>query len=179
MLSHYHKINTFVLFLMIAILLPKSGSHALAQEQKQALGELKIEGHYISELVLCRKDGHIEKFTTPNEELNEIIKLPVGEYRLQEIRLRGGYSYSSQRTSLYTKSNWVTVTESKPVVFEVGAPLKQTVKIERQGSILVFNYELTGIGGETYTGASSRSKRPTFRVFKGDKEVAAGEFEFG
>jgi hypothetical protein len=62
---HGHKINSFVLFLTILIFLPKSASHALAQEQKQALGELKIEGHYISELVLCRKDGHIETFTTP------------------------------------------------------------------------------------------------------------------
>lgn len=173
------KVNSCALFLMIAILLPKSDSNALAQEQKQSLGELKIEGHYIYELVLCRKDGHIETFTTPNEELNEILKLPIGKYRLQEVRLRGGYSHSSRRTSLYNKSNWVTVTEGKPVVFKVGAPLKQTVKVERQGAILMFNYELTGMGGETYTWAGSRSKRPTFRIFKGDKEVATGEFEFG
>lgn len=178
-LSHCYKISSFVLFLMISILLPTSASNALAQEQKQALGELKIEGHYISELVLCRKDGHIETFTTPNEELNEILKLPLGEYRIQEVRLRGGYYYDSRRTSLYNKSNWVTITESNPAVLKVGAPLKQTVKIKRQGPILVFNYELVGMGGETYTGTSSRNKRPAFMVYRGDKEVAAGKFEFG
>lgn len=135
-------------------------------------GELRLEGTQIELLVLQGKDGPIQRYDHPRET----IRLPVGEYRLQDVRLKGGYNYSSRGTSTY---NWVTVTEDKPTAFKVGAPLKQTVKIERQGPILVLNYELTGTGGETYTSASNRSKRPTFTVLKGDKEVGAGEFEFG
>jgi hypothetical protein len=63
-------------------------------------------------------------------------------------------------------------------VFKVGAPLKQTVKTQRQGRILVLNYELLGIGGEIYTD-SNRNKPPTFTVYKGDKEIASDKFEFG
>jgi hypothetical protein len=170
MLSHDHKINTFILFLMIATLLPKSASHALAQEQKQALGELKIEGEHIEKLVLCRKDGRTEQFDDPENT----IKLAVGEYRLQDVRLEGGYTSNNSRTS---KINWITVTEKEPAVYKVGAPLKQTVKIERQGPILKLNYELTGVGGETY--GSMRSAQPTFTVFKGEKKVDTDEFEFG
>jgi hypothetical protein len=73
----------------------------------------------------------------------------------------------------------VTVTADKPAMFKVGAPLKQKVKIDRQGPTLVLNYELIGIGGETYNSVNNRSNRPTFTVFKGDKEVSVGEFEFG
>jgi hypothetical protein len=63
-------------------------------------------------------------------------------------------------------------------MLKVGAPLKQTVRVQRQGGILVLNYELLGVGGEKYTGPD-RSKPPTFTVYKGDKEIASDKFEFG
>jgi hypothetical protein len=167
---HDHKFNLFVLLLMIAILLPKSASNALAQEQKQALGKLRIEGVHIERLVLCRKDGRTEQLNEPNET----IKLAAGEYRLQDISLKGGYTCNSLRTSTY---DWITVTENEPAVLKVGAPLKQTVKIARRGYTLVLDYNLAGVGGETY--GSSKSNRPVFTVFRGEKKVATGEFEFG
>lgn len=136
------------------------------------LGELHLKGKQIERLVLRRKDGSTQRLDHPSET----VRLPVGEYRLQDVRLKGGYNYSNRRTSRY---NWVTVTEDKPAAFTVGAPLKQTVTIERQGPILVLSYELKGGSGETYNVVSNKSKRPTFTVFKGAKEVATGMFEFG
>ena len=136
------------------------------------LGELHLEGEYVERLVLRRKDGPTQSFDHPGET----VRLPAGEYRLQDVRLKGGYTYRSLGTSTY---KWVTVDEDKPAAFKVGAPLKQTVKMQRQGPLLVINYELTGAGGETYNSVINNSKRPMFTVFKGDKEVATGEFEFG
>ena len=133
------------------------------------MGELRLEGQYIERLVLREKDGHTEQFSKPEET----IKLPVGEYRLQEVRLKDGFIYNN-RTSKY---NWVSVTEDKPAVLKVGAPLKQTLNVERRGPILNIGYELTGMGGETY--AVTRSKHPQFAVFKGEKKIATGDFEFG
>jgi len=135
----------------------------------QKLGELRLEGQYIEWLVLKRKDGNTEQFNRPDET----IRLPVGEYRLQDVRLKDGFNYSPRST---LKSEWVTVKEGEPAAFKVGAPLQQTVTIERQGPVLAFNYELTGVGGESYAGM--RSKQPKFTVFKGDREVDCGEFEF-
>jgi hypothetical protein len=63
-------------------------------------------------------------------------------------------------------------------VLKLGAPLAQTVKVQRQGSVLVLNYELLGSGGEKYSG-SNRSKPPTFTIYKGDKEIASDKFEYG
>ena len=136
------------------------------------LGELKVQGKYIERLVLRQKDGGTKKFDKPGET----IKLPIGEYRLQEVRLESGYSCGI--TTRISDANWVTVAEDKPAVLEVGAPLKQAVRVERWGRFLVLNYELLGVGGEKYTQAD-RNKPPTFTVYKAGKEIASGEFEFG
>ena len=159
------------LFLSIVIFLNAGISLCDAQEadkQGLALGELKLEGKYIERLVLRRKDGHTERFGRPAAT----IKLPVGEYRLLEAHLKHGYWFH------FLSRDWVTVAEDKPAVLKVGAPLKQTVKAQRQGKFLVLNYKLLGVGGEIYTGRD-RSKPPTFTVYKGDKEIASDKFEFG
>lgn len=136
------------------------------------LGELKLQGKHIERLVLRRKDGGTEKFDKPAET----IKLAIGKYRLQEVRLQGGYSCGI--TTPISDADWVTVAEDKPAVLKVGAPLKQGVRVERWGRFLVLNYELLGVGGEKYTQAD-RNKPPTFTVYKAGKEIASGKFEFG
>lgn len=139
--------------------------------QNSAFGELKLQGKHIERLVLRRKDGRTERFDQPAET----IKLQVGEYRLLETHLKGGYICRSSRTPT---GDWVTAAEDKPAMLKVGAPLKPTVKTQRQGRILVLNYELRGLGGEIYT-SSERNKPSTFTVYKGDKEIASDKFEFG
>lgn len=141
-------------------------------DQGQKVGELNLQGQHIERLVLSQKDGGRKKFDKPGET----IKLPVGEYRLQEVRLQGGYSCGI--TTPISDANWVTVGQDKPAVLKVGAPLKQTVELKRQGSLLVLNYKLLGAAGEKYTQAD-RNKPPTFTVYKAGKEIASGKFEFG
>ena len=152
-------------FLLVISLLFWPGDACFSRE----LGELRLEGQYIEHLVLRERHGHTEQFNRPSEA----IQLPVGEYRLQDVRLKNGFNYN-HRTLKY---NWITITQEEPAVFKVGAPLKQVVKIERQGPILSLNYDLIGVGGETY--ASTRSMRPRFTVFKNEIKVGSGEFEFG
>lgn len=163
------------LFITILLFLGTGVCLCEAQEddrQNSAIGELKLEGKDIERLVLRRKDGHTERFDRPAET----IKLPAGEYRLQEARLKAGYT--CRIITRFSGSDWVRVAEDKPAVLKVGAPLKQTVKAQRRGRILALNYELLGVGGEMYTSAN-RTKPPTFTVYKGDKEIASGKFEFG
>ena len=154
--------------MIVSIFWNSGASYCLAGQE--ALGELRVDGQYIKQLVLRRKDGQTEQFNEPAGT----IKLAVGEYRIQDVRLKGGFNYSSQNTSKY---NWVAVTEKETAILKVGAPLKQKITIERQGPILQLNYKLTGMGGETY--AVTRSKQPSFTVFKGEKKVATNKFEFG
>lgn len=170
MLLNSRKARLILLSFVIASLLSPIVSVATEQQQKKASGELKIEGNYIARLVLHRKDGHTEQFDEPAET----VKLAVGEYQLQKVYLKNGYTYNSISNST---NNTVNITEKETTVLKVGAPLKQTVKVERQGPILQLSYDLAGVGGENY--AVMRSARPAFTVFKGDKKVGSGEFEFG
>ena len=153
-------------------LLVEDKSGGSRQDQNSAVGELKLEGKHIERLVLSQKDGGTKKFDKPGET----IKLPVGEYRLQEVRLQGGYS--CRIMTPISDANWVTIAEDKPAVLKVGAPLKQTVEVRRQGSLLLLNYKLLGAGGEAYT-SDNRSDPPGFSVYKGDKKIASGKFEYG
>jgi len=137
--------------------------------QDSATGELKLEGNYIERLILRQENGRMQRLDHPAET----IKLPVGEYSLMEIHLIDGYS-----CRLLSNDRKLTITNNKPSVLKRGAPLTQTVKVKRQGSVLVLNYELIGGGGETYT-RSDRSKPPTFTIYKGDKEIASDKFQFG
>ncbi len=141
-------------------------------DQGQKVGELNLQGQHIERLVLRQKDGGTKKFDKPGET----IKLPVGEYRLQEVRLQGGYSCGI--TTGICDADWVTIAEDKPAVLKVGAPLKQAVRVERRGRFLVLNYELLGVGGEKYTQAD-RNKPPTFTVYKANRQLASGKFQFG
>ena len=141
-------------------------------EQDTNLGELNLQGQHIERLVLRQKDGGTKDFHKPGE----IIKLPIGEYQLQEARLEGGYSCGITRP--ISDADWVTVAEDKPAALKVGAPLKQAIRVERRGSLLLLNYELLGVGGEKYT-QGDRNKPPTFTVYKAGKEIASGKFEFG
>jgi hypothetical protein len=134
------------------------------------IGELKLEGKYIQRLILSRKDRKKEKFDKPAE----IIRLPVGEYQLMESHLEGGYTCYGN----FSNNNWIKIIADKQAVLKVGAPLTKIIDVKRQGRVLQLNYKLLGAGGEKYTNAD-RSKPPIFIVYKGDKEIASGKFEFG
>lgn len=137
----------------------------------QPLCVLKLEGEHLDYLELHARDGHTERITHPDQT----IELPPGEYRLREARLKGSYVFLDRGGS---GSDWVTVAVDKPATLKVGGPLVPTVKVQRRGRILRFSYELHGVGGETYTGGD-RSKPPTFAIYKGQKQIASGQFEFG
>ncbi len=141
-----------------------------AQDGKPAMGELRLEGEYIERLALRRNDGHTEILNNPDET----VELPVGQYLVQDVRLKGGFTRQTIQ-----KSNRVTISEDETALLRVGAPLKQTISVRRRGSILELTYGLFGADGNTYALSANRNKRPTFTIYKGDREIAAGEFEFG
>jgi len=156
--------------LLVFVLFCMGMAAGLCNAQDPPTGVLKLEGNHLDYIELLAKDGHTERITRPEET----VELPPGEYRLQQARLKGGYTYS-RRVSGY---DWVTVAVDKPATLKVGGPLVPTIKVQRQGRILRLSCELLGAGGEAYTGGD-RSKPPTFTVYKGQKKIASGKFEFG
>ena len=162
--------TTAILFICFPTVVAFS-QQSVAEANQPPKGELKIEGKFIKQLVLENKLSERQRFDHPAES----IKLAAGKYVLREAHLEGGYNCYIRETS---DKDWIAVDANKPGTLKAGAPLKQIVKAQRQGRSLELDYELLGIGGEKYT-ASDRRKPPTFTVYKGDKKIASGEFEYG
>jgi len=63
------------------------------------------------------------------------------------------------------------------VTLKLGAPLRQTVRIERWGRSLVLKYQLFGQGGECYAVTQRQAaKPPAFVIYQGESKVASGDF---
>jgi len=170
--SQITRFRFIISFATVLLLLHVGINSSEAQDQSSVFGELKLEGKSIIRLILRREDDNEkEEFRRPEQ----LIKLPTGKYCLQEVHLEGGYICYA---SIGPKRHLISVTFDEPATLKIGAPLKQTVKVNRQGRHLVMNYELLGVGGEKYTGGSN-GEPPTFTVYRGDKEIASDKFEFG
>ena len=165
------KFSIIILFMVVPVFFSKQASCCLAQEQEKVLGELKLEGEHIEQLVLRGNDGHTERFNQPGE----VVQLPIGRYNLLESHLDGGYVCFQEAGP---QSKWITIAENRTAGLKVGAPLKQTMEVMRQGKTLILDYKLLGIGGETYF-HKDRSNPPSLTVYKGDKEIASGKFTYG
>lgn len=161
------------LLMAVWLLLGAGACLCRAQEPNKpdaAQGELKLDGKHIERLVVMRQsDGYSTTFKNPGQT----IRLPAGEYVLHDVRLKGAYTRSRS-----AGNERITMRAGQQEVVKVGAPLVPTIKVQRQGRILRLSYDLLGVGGEAYT-AGDRSKPPTFAVYRGQRKIASGKFEFG
>ena len=167
-----NRLGFVISFAGFLLLLHLGINFSEARDQNSVSGELKLEGESIVRLILRREGDNVtETFRRPEQ----IIKLPTGKYTVQEVHLDGGYiCYASRGPT----RRLVTVTSDEPATLKIGGPLKQIVKVNRQGRLLVMNYELLGVDGEQYAGGNS-GEPPTFAVYKADREIASDKFEFG
>jgi hypothetical protein len=167
-----NKLGFVISFAAGLLLLHLGINFSEARDQNSVLGKLELEGESVVRLILRREgDNEMEEFRRPEQ----IIELPTGKYTVQEVHLDGGYICYASRGP---KHRLVSVTSDEPATLKIGGPLRQTVKVNRQGRLLVMNHEFLGVDGEQYTGGTS-GEPPTFAVYRGDKEIISDKFEFG
>ena len=64
--------------------------------------------------------------------------------------------------------------------YKEAAPLNNTVKITRTGSVLKLDYELVGIDGKIYSLWEIRDQsKPNFSIYQDNVKIGDGTFEFG
>jgi hypothetical protein len=163
----------FTVIVVATVLLLSTGINAgEAQDREPTLGKLTLEGQSITRIILLHKEtGQPEEFRRPEQS----IELPVGQYRVQEVHLEGGYVNSRL---ISAEHYLIRIGTDEPATLKIGGPLKPTVKMERQGRQLVMTYALVGVSGEQYTGGDTTTP-PTFTVYRGDKIIASDTFEYG
>jgi hypothetical protein len=137
-------------------------------------GTLHIEGERIVRLVLQGSTG--PRLFFYSREPNLVLQADT--YRLEEIVLQG--SYSSSGLQIPAPARVVKIEPGAFVTVKLGAPLRQTVQVERWGRSLVLNYQLFGRSGESYTVTRRQGKNPpTFVIDQGGNKVASDNFAAG
>jgi hypothetical protein len=142
--------------------------------QTVPLGDLKITGQYISRLVL--PGAYLVVLDHPAAS----VQVPVDSYNQPEIALeqKGAAAYRDLPRS--QEGGRFSVDGKAPAVLNAGGPLTNSVTASRQGRDLVLDYTLVGAGGDDYTLATEdRTKPPSFAIYKGDKKIGSGDFEYG
>jgi hypothetical protein len=143
--------------------------------QQPVLGELKITGDFIQRVIL-----NSGPYLVVLDQPGPVVKVPTGRYNQPGVSLKKGDVEAYRETRYPQPEKWIVVDEKKPVVLAAGGPLKNSVSISRHGKSLRFNYQLLGAGGDVYQLARvDRSKPPEFAVYRGDRKIASGKFEFG
>jgi hypothetical protein len=137
------------------------------------LGELRIEGEWISRLILSGDA------TVVLDSPGAVVQVPVGRYRSQRIFVDDADGYGLCKADRYGE---VAVTEGGATALKVGGPLGPGVTVTRRGSQLELGTHLMGIGGVPYTALGEGDlgrPAPRFVVYSGAKAIASGAFRYG
>lgn len=156
--------------LLGAVLLPAPPG-VRGGEQTSGVGTLRIEGQRIERLVLQDSTTHrtVHYYREPN------LVLRAGGYHLEEVVLQG--EYSSSGLQIPAEMRTLKIEPGGLVTLKLGAPLRQTVRVERWGRSLVLNYQLFGQGDEGYAVTQRQAaKPPTFVIYQGENKVVSGAF---
>jgi hypothetical protein len=147
--------------------------------QPAELGELKLAGKFINRLVLTKAGS--EALTVVLDRPESVAKIPVGIYGQCRVSIKQGDTEAyrtSDRYGTIPLTNAVRVHSREAAVLEVGGPLTNSVSVNRRGKTLLLNYQLLGAGREAYELQGARTQ-PEFVVYRANKKIAAGKFEFG
>jgi hypothetical protein len=144
-------------------------------EQSIALGDLKITGQFIRRLVLTGGP-----YLVILDQPSDVVTIPTGSYNQSDIQLEQNGAEAFCNSGQSQVARRLSVTDKTPAGLTAGGPLTNSVTASRHGRDLRLDYRLVGAGGETYQLANQdRSKPPEFAIYKGDKKIASGKFEFG
>ena len=144
-------------------------------EQPVVMGDINISGKFIQRLVLTGGP-----YLVVLDQPSGALKMPIGDYNQPNLLLAQGGVEAYNNSSQPIAAGRVSVNSNTPVVLNVGGPLTNSVTVTRSGQDLRLDYRLIGQGGAAYQFVQrDTSKPPEFAIFKGDRKIASGKFEFG
>ncbi len=146
------------------------GNQSNSQSEQPITYELKLEGGNIEQLIL-QSGNQKQTFEKPGKS----IMLEPGTYRVSELHLKSGFMYYPYGDT--TRLGPIRVGPGEPAILKAGGPLEQRITVQRKGQLLTMDYQLIGAAGESYR--NDRRYPPAFAIFKGDKEITSGKFQFG
>jgi hypothetical protein len=143
-------------------------------EQPVTPGQLEVRGQHIHRLIL--RDG---PWMVGLDEPAGPIPVPAGSYAAHMVQLRHGdaRAYPQVWPADRGIQRQTVIEPGQPIELVVGGPLTNMVQVKRRTHHVHFDHQLVGAGGQAYRIAEQNL--PRFTVFRGEKVVATGNFEFG
>jgi hypothetical protein len=139
-------------------------------------GTIDIDGYGIRRLVLSgTRNG--ETVVALYENPGKTVAAPAVSFDTETVMIDGdklGFLKSGISQPL-------TVPSGGRTALAIGCPLKNLVLISRNGPFLMFNYRLTGGGGELYPQRVQPYgiHTPTFSIYRNDRKIGTGTFRPG
>jgi hypothetical protein len=147
------------------------------REKNVSTGLFQIESKWVQRLAF----GNGEILVLPEPLQGEAI-VPTGRFLVKQCDLKYNPDKPVISPNRLHEIN-VTVLDGRENKFQIGAPLTNSVQIERVGKVLKLDYKLKGAGGEVYDAQRihnyDSNKKPSVAIYKGDMQVATGQFEYG
>lgn len=154
----------------------------------EATGQLLIRGEAVEGIVLEKRnmDGSVDDRDRPVrlDRPEPSVTLPAGRYRVQEVRLRGGYRCHPPGLIVDLGADtprevgWFVIGPDQPHELHLGAPLKPVLKVIRENRDVRMSYVLADVsGGEFWHYASSDfgcGPVAEFSVYRGGERVGGG-----
>jgi hypothetical protein len=168
------RFRGFAVRLLLCVVIITCGialcDQADSQAEQAITYELKLEGGNIEQLIL-QSGNQKHTFDQPDKS----IMLEPGTYQISQVQLKGGFTHYPYGST--TRLGPIQVGPGEPAILKAGGPLEQRITVQRKGQLLTMDYRLIGIAGEWYR--NDRSYPPSFTIYKGDKEIDSGKFQFG
>jgi hypothetical protein len=143
-------------------------------ELQVPLGKVKIEGKFVKCLVV-HNDTTLVVLDSPVGE----SAVPLGKFNYEHLVIEGDNSEKFKVTN-FQGNNGFSVNSDEPTMLKAGGSLINSVSVQRNGSVLTLGYKLVDASGNEYGALDGRRDNPpTFVVYKGDKQVGSGTFEYG
>jgi hypothetical protein len=145
--------------------------------RETALGEVRFTGQHVRRALLAGGPS-----TVVLDEPSGTVKAPQGTYFIPAVHLRKDDAEARMNepgNGSGANLPSVVVQADTPALVTAGGPLTNSVMIQRRGQSLVLHYRLLGAGGETYRPRSRDGEPPRFAIYRGDRLLESGHFEFG
>lgn len=140
-----------------------------AAESSDLTGTLRIDGTGVRRLQLFDGGGKMQSV----EVVDGTVKLDPSTYTVTQIYLTNGLYCRSPRLPI------VEVTADAEATLKVGGPLTQIIEAKQQGCMLVLSSFSEGVAGSRYAGRPAGADPPGFEIYKGNRKIDDGEFEYG
>lgn len=143
--------------------------------QKMPMGTLNLTGKGLERLVLKKAALTTISVILQNPSPGKVA-VPVGAYYRSQILLNGGPG----KAFFGSDYSVLIVLADKESTFRYGEPLTPQLSVTRRGTQLGLIYAALGTGNEIYTSLlQDEAHRPRFCIYQGDKQLVAGNFEYG